>query len=84
MDESSIWGREQRGEVTKELTRLWHLSWPVSATFLLNMSLNIVTVMFVGRLGPSKMAAASLGSAMAVVTGLAFLSTFIFESILWE
>jgi Na+-driven multidrug efflux pump len=66
----SIWAVEHREEVTKELIKLWRLSWPVSATFLLNMSLHIVTVMFVGRLGPSKMAAASLGSSMAVVTGV--------------
>jgi Na+-driven multidrug efflux pump len=67
--EGSFWDSEERYEVSKEVATLWRLAWPVSTTFFLNMSLSTVSVLFVGRLGAAKLAAASLGSSLAQVTG---------------
>eukprot|EP00884_Botryococcus_braunii_P014805 jgi/Botrbrau1/23325/Bobra.0102s0059.1 len=61
--------QEETSTVSEELVRLWNLTWPVSATFFLNMSLNAVSVLFVGHLGASELAAAALATSLAQTTG---------------
>jgi MATE family multidrug resistance protein len=74
MQVQKFWSSEERRHVATEVVTLWGLAWPVSTTFFLNMSLSTVSVLFVGHLGPSKLAAASLGSSLAQVTGVAALA----------
>ncbi|KDN44750.1 MATE efflux family protein [Tilletiaria anomala UBC 951] len=62
---------------TREVKVLVGYSLPVWGTHLLELSLNIVTVFSLGHLGTKELAAASLASMTANVTGFSILSGFV-------
>ena len=57
-----------------ELMRLLSLSLPASATYLLNRLVGFISVLFVGHLGPSQLAAAALGGSLTNVVGFGILN----------
>ncbi|KAJ1392030.1 Multi antimicrobial extrusion protein [Sesbania bispinosa] len=60
-----IWRQEVLGEVKKQLG----LAWPLFVVGLLQYSLQVISVMFVGHLGKLPLAAASVATSFASVTG---------------
>lgn len=58
----------------EEIRRILHLSIPVSTGLLLNRMIPFVSVVFVGHLGPAELAAASLGSSLLNIIGLAVMA----------
>lgn len=59
------WAQYHKAETQ---TIVW-LAIPVSASFLVNKALSLVSIIFVGHLGPADLAAASLGSSLSNVIG---------------
>lgn len=74
-------GRKRRKEkITDEVkTQLW-LSGPLVLVSLLQYSLQMISVMFVGHLGELKLSGASMASSFASVTGFSLLVSFAFIS----
>lgn len=65
-DSASVW-------VTAELTKQFWVAAPMVCVSLLQFSLNLVSVIFVGHLGELALASASMGTSIASVTGFALL-----------
>lgn len=57
-----------------EVRSLLRLSIPVSTGLLLNRMIPFISVIFVGHLGPAELAAASLGSSLLNIVGLAVMA----------
>ncbi len=57
-----------------EVRRVLRLSVPVSIGLLLNRMITFLSVIFVGHLGPAELAAASLGSSLLNILGLAVMA----------
>ena len=57
-----------------EIRNILHLSIPVAAGLLLNRMIPFISVVFVGHLGPAELAAASLGSSLSNILGLAVMA----------
>lgn len=57
-----------------EIRNILRLSIPVAAGLLLNRMIPFVSVVFVGHLGPAELAAASLGSSLSNILGLAVMA----------
>ncbi len=57
-----------------EIRSILRLSIPVSTGLLLNRMLPFVSVVFVGHIGPAELAAASLGSSLLNIVGLAVMA----------
>ncbi len=57
-----------------EIRRVLRLSVPVSIGLLLNRMITFLSVIFVGHLGPAELAAASLGSSLLNILGLAVMA----------
>ena len=57
-----------------EIRNILRLAIPVSTGLLLNRMLPFISVVFVGRLGPAELAAASLGSSLLNIVGLAVMA----------
>lgn len=57
-----------------EIRNILRLSIPVSTGLLLNRMITFISVMFVGHLGPAELAAASLGSSLLNILGLAVMA----------
>lgn len=57
-----------------EIRNTLRLAIPVSTGLLLNRMLPFVSVVFVGHLGPAELAAASLGSSLLNIVGLAVMA----------
>lgn len=53
----------------KESWILFNLAWPVSVGYFLQFGLNLTSIMFVGRLGTSELAASALATMFSNVTG---------------
>ncbi|KAK9831407.1 hypothetical protein WJX81_002476 [Elliptochloris bilobata] len=62
------------GAVRAEVGALLRLAVPVSSAFLLNKSISFVGVLFVSHLGPAPLAAASLATSLANVTGYSLMA----------
>lgn len=60
---------EEVPSFSKEAKKQALLAAPVTITFLLNKSVNIVSVLVVGHLSPAELAAASLAHSLANVLG---------------
>ncbi|KAK9818407.1 hypothetical protein WJX72_012193 [[Myrmecia] bisecta] len=73
-DSSPLLQRLTEWQGLREAGTVVQLSLPVSTAFLLNKSLSVVSVVFVGHLGAAELAAASLASSLANVTGYAVLA----------
>ena len=58
----------------KESCNILRLSIPVSTGLLLNRLLPFISVVLVGHLGPAELAAASLGSSLLNILGLAVMA----------
>ena len=57
-----------------EIRNILRLSIPVAAGLLLNRMIPFISVVFVGHLGPAELAAASLGSSLSNILGLAVMA----------
>jgi Na+-driven multidrug efflux pump len=57
------------GESWGRVKSIFHLAWPNSATYLVQIAIQTGSMVFVGRLGPDYMGAAVLGTMMANLTG---------------
>lgn len=57
-----------------EIHNILRLSIPVAAGLLLNRMIPFISVVFVGHLGPAELAAASLGSSLSNILGLAVMA----------
>ena len=57
-----------------EIRSILRLSIPVAAGLLLNRMIPFISVVFVGHLGPAELAAASLGSSLSNILGLAVMA----------
>ena len=57
-----------------EIRNILRLAIPVSTGLLLNRMLPFISVVFVGHLGPAELAAASLGSSLLNIVGLAVMA----------
>jgi len=57
------------GESWGRVKSIFHLAWPNSATYLVQIAIQTGSMVFVGRLGPDYMGAAVLGIMMANLTG---------------
>ncbi|XP_057446951.1 protein DETOXIFICATION 16-like isoform X1 [Lotus japonicus] len=63
----------ERREVLEEVKKQLWLAGPLICVSLLNYSLNIISVMFVGHLGELALSGASMATSFASVTGFSFL-----------
>ncbi|KAK3156632.1 hypothetical protein QOZ80_2AG0109820 [Eleusine coracana subsp. coracana] len=68
--EKKVAGDEQWCSIWSECKKQLFLSGPLISVFLLMNVIQIISIMFVGHLGKLDLAAASIGSAFAFVTGL--------------
>ena len=62
-----------RDDIVEEAKRQLWLAGPLIAVSLLQYSLQVIAIMFVGHLGELPLSGASLGSSFASVTGLSVL-----------
>jgi len=67
-------GRRSRDLTEGSIVRnIWHLSWPIMIGNLLQNAFNIVDMIFVGRLGPSAIAAVGMSG---IILGILFVAIF--------
>uniref|UniRef100_A0A0D3EAC5 Protein DETOXIFICATION n=1 Tax=Brassica oleracea var. oleracea TaxID=109376 RepID=A0A0D3EAC5_BRAOL len=65
--------KEKKSSVKEELKKQLWLSGPLIGVSLLQFCLQVISVMFVGHLGPLPLSAASIATSFASVTGFSFL-----------
>ncbi|KFK24346.1 hypothetical protein AALP_AAs70657U000100 [Arabis alpina] len=72
-------GEEEKktSSIKEEVKKQLWLSGPLIAVSVLQFSLQIISVMFVGHLGSLPLSAASIATSFASVTGLTFLRIWI-------
>lgn len=68
--------KEKKSSVKEELKKQLWLSGPLIGVSLLQFCLQVISVMFVGHLGPLPLSAASIATSFASVTGFSFLVSF--------
>ncbi|CAK9153709.1 unnamed protein product, partial [Ilex paraguariensis] len=62
-----------KSETTAELKRQLRLAGPLVLVYVLQYSLQMISVMFVGHLGKLSLSSASMASSFAGVTGFSFM-----------
>ena len=72
-------GAKRTGIVCHEIGEQLHLVWPVWLTLICRKSVDIMPIIFVGRLGASYLSAAGLATVTANVTGYSMLIGFRFN-----
>ncbi|KAG2411145.1 Protein DETOXIFICATION 16 [Vigna angularis] len=72
----------ERAELYEELRKQLWLAGPLVSVSILNYSLQIISVMFVGHLGQLPLSAASMATSFASVTGFSLLVSCVIGSIL--
>jgi len=64
---------EERRELVEEVKKQLWLSGPLISVALLNFSINLISVMFVGHLGELSLSGASMATSFAAISGFTLL-----------